>query len=245
MPRISRPVADPSDAAVFNVLSPAGFYALDRDADDPAWSYALTWDPVIEPRERWEARITQLAQQHPRLWLVLYRGLAGKNGDLRGWFDSTFYPAAAEWGEEEVFYGLYGTQQAPLVASSAVPVRWDDLELSQAEMPASVAPGQVLPVALTWRANAPLTANHKIFVHAVDETGAVVAQHDAQPLNDLRPMTSLPAGEDILDHHGLALPEGFAGKLRIVAGIYDPETRARVKTDDGRDAVEIGQVVVK
>ncbi|MEO6062339.1 MAG: glycosyltransferase family 39 protein, partial [Thermoflexales bacterium] len=97
-----------TDLAIFNVLSPAGFYALDRAPSMPAWSYALTWDPVIEPRALWEARITNSAKTHDRLWLVLYRGLAGKNGDLRGWMDSTFYPADSEWGEEEVFYGLYG-----------------------------------------------------------------------------------------------------------------------------------------
>ncbi|HEY3343048.1 MAG TPA: glycosyltransferase family 39 protein, partial [Anaerolineae bacterium] len=39
--------AQPDDLVVFNVLSPAGFYALDRRVTDPAWSYALTWDPVI------------------------------------------------------------------------------------------------------------------------------------------------------------------------------------------------------
>ncbi|HEY3291132.1 MAG TPA: glycosyltransferase family 39 protein, partial [Anaerolineae bacterium] len=99
----------PEDIVVFNVLSPAGFYSLDRKPTDPAWSYALTWDPVIEPRARWDTRIAEIAKTHARIWVVLYRGLAGKNGDLRGWLDTNFYPAQAMWGEEEVFYGLYGS----------------------------------------------------------------------------------------------------------------------------------------
>ncbi len=236
------PQGRPSDVAIFNVLSPAGFYALDRQPSSPAWSYALTWDPVIEPRARWEARIQSLAQQHPRFWLVLYRGLAGRNGDLRGWADSNFYPALAQWGEEEVFYGLYGVAQSELGAGKGAGSRWGDLELRQVRLAATVRAGDVIPVALMWRALAPLPANLKIFVHALDDNGVVVAQHDAQPLNDLRPMTTLPVGEDVNDRHGLALPQDFAGRLRIVLGLYDPETGRRVSTTDGQDAVVIGVV---
>ncbi len=239
------PQGRPSDVAIFNVLSPAGFYALDRQPSSPTWSYALTWDPVIEPRARWEARINALAREHPRFWLVLYRGLAGSNGDLRGWADSTFYPALAQWGEEEVFYGLYGVAQGELAAGDGAGARWGDLELRQARLAVAVRADDVVPVALVWRALAPLPANLKIFVHAVDDTGVVVAQHDAQPLNDLRPMTALPIGEDVNDRHGLALPEGFAGRLRIIVGLYDPATGQRTLTVTGQDAVTIGFVEVR
>ncbi|MCS7061182.1 MAG: glycosyltransferase family 39 protein [Anaerolineae bacterium] len=239
------PYGHPDDVAVFNVLSPAGFYALDRRPTDPAWSYALTWDPVIEPRARWEARIAELAQRAPRFWLVLYRGLAGKNGDLRGWVDSNYFPALAKWGEEEVFYGLYGAAHAPLSEGAGMGVRWGDLELRRVMLANEVRSGDVIPVALVWRVLAPLPDNLKIFVHAVDDNGAVVAQHDAQPLNDLRPMTTLPVGEDINDRHGLALPQEYTGRLRILLGLYDPTTGQRVLTTEGRDALTIGWVSVR
>ena len=206
----------------------------------PAWSYALSWDPVVEPRQRWEARITEEAQTRDRLWLVLYRGLAGKNGDLRGWMDSTFYPAGSEWGEEEVYYGLYGVARAPLVAAGGAGARWGDFELRQARAAGVVQAGAVIPVALTWRANAPLKTNAKIFVHALAADGRLLAQHDAMPLNDLRPMVSLPRGEDVLDHHGLALPAGYVGAVRIVVGLYDPATGERLKTSDGKESVDLG-----
>ena len=228
-----------TDLAVFNVLSPAGFYSLDRTPSMPAWSYALTWDPVIEPRALWEARITGAAQTRDRLWLVLYRGLAGKNGDLRGWMDSTFYPAGSEWGEEEVFYGLYGFARRPLVEAGGAGARWGDFELRQARTADSVSPGSVIPVALTWRANTPIKTNAKIFVHALAADGRLIAQHDAMPLNDLRPMVSLPPGEDVLDHHGLALPAEYTGTVRIVLGLYDPATGQRLKTSDGREIIEL------
>jgi hypothetical protein len=244
------PQAQPDDLVVFNVLSPAGFYVLDRQATDPAWSYALTWDPVIEPAVRWQARLSAAAQMHQRIWVVLYRGLAGRNGDLRGWLDTHYYPATAEWGEEGVFYGLYGAPRADLIPVTSVPFRWTnadgfDLQLVHAELPSSAQAGDVLPVALRWRAGAALKQNDKVFVHAVDAQGNLVAQHDAQPLNDLRPMTSLPVGIDVEDHHGLALPQGFSGQVRIEVGIYDPASGQRVLTDGGQEVVELGRVDVK
>ncbi len=238
------PLARPGDLVFFNVLSPAGFYALDRQAGDPRWSYALTWDPVIEPRGRWETRITQATQQHDRLWIVLYRGLAGQNGHLRGWMDSNFYPAHAQWGEEEVFYGLYGVARDELLPGNAAGARWGDVILEDARLPKAVSPGAVVPVALTWRAEAPIPRNYKVFVHAIRPDGGMAAQHDAQPLNDLRPMTIWPVGEAVRDHHGLALPADYRGPLQIVAGLYDPDTGERLRTTSGADAVTLATVVV-
>jgi 4-amino-4-deoxy-L-arabinose transferase-like glycosyltransferase len=238
------PYATPQDVVFFNVLSPAGFYALDRTSADPAWSYALTWDPVIEPRARWEARIAQAAREHERLWVVLYRGLAGANGDLRGWLDSNFYPARAEWGEEGVFYGLYGAVGEPLVPGTGAQTRWGELVLQDVRVAKTVKAGAVIPVDLTWRAGAPVAKNYKVFVHTFDASGALVAQHDAQPLNDLRPMTTFPLGEDVSDHHGLALPATAHGSLRLVAGLYDPDTGQRLRTNDGQETIEIGTVDV-
>jgi len=236
--------AQASDIAIFNVLSPAGFYALDRRANDPTWSYALTWDPVIEPRERWEARIVALAQQHPRLWLVLYRGLAGQNGPLRGWLDSHFYPASGDWGPEEVFIGLYGAPQ-PMQAGGGAGTKWGDLELHQAQFAPELAAGAIVPVGLTWQANTPINVGYKIFVHAIASDGRVVAQHDAQPLNDLRPFFTLPVGEAVIDHHGLALPADFRGKLRLVMGLYDPNNGQRLRHSGGAEVVVLGEVEVR
>jgi 4-amino-4-deoxy-L-arabinose transferase-like glycosyltransferase len=238
------PLAQPDDRVFFNVLSPAGFYALDKQPNDPAWDYALTWDPVIEPRALWEQRIGDAAQTHHRLWLVLYRGLAGDNGDLRGWMDSTFFPAHSQWGEEEVFYGLYGVPRAPL-APQDVTAQWGDLMLDEVRVGTQVRAGDVIPVALTWRAVQQVPANYKVFVHAARPDGFVVAQHDAQPLNDLRPTTTWAPNEPVRDNHGLALPADVRGPLTITIGLYNPDTGERLKTADGRDAVEVAKVNVE
>ncbi len=219
------PNAQPNDVVFFNVLSPAGFYSLNRQPNDPRWSYALTWDPVIEPQENWRARIANTAQSHNRMWLVLYRGLAGKNGDLRGYMDSTYFPAHAEWGEEEVFYGLYGAPRTPLEPRPVDGAGWSDIALDEIRVGTLVRSGDILPVALTWKSVTPVAKNYKVFVHAAKPDGFVIAQHDAQPLNDLRPMTTWQPGEQVRDNHGLVLPTDYQGPVVITIGIYDP-TRA-------------------
>ncbi len=143
---------------------------------------------------------------------MLYRGLAGNNGDLRGWMDSNFYPAHSEWGEEEVFYGLYGAPQMPLTKQD-VTAQWGEVKLDEVRTGTAVRAGDVLPVALTWRATQNVPANYKVFVHAAKPDGFVVAQHDAQPLNDLRPMTTWTPNEPVRDNHGLALPADVSGPL--------------------------------
>jgi hypothetical protein len=239
------PRARPGDVVIFNVLSPAGFYALDRSAHDPGWSYALTWDPVIEPRQRWEARLGQAAGRHDRLWLVLYRGLAGANGHLRGWMDSHFYPAYATWGEEAVFYGLYGVAREAMHTIRTDGMRWGEIALIEARLPMQVTAGAILPVQLVWRAEALLDRNYKVFVHAVAADGFLIAQHDAQPLNDLRPMTSWQVGEAVRDNHGLALPADYRGPLRVVVGLYDPDTGQRLRTRAGEEALTLATVEVR
>ncbi|MDW8054522.1 MAG: glycosyltransferase family 39 protein [Anaerolineae bacterium] len=237
------PLTQRTDVVVFNVLSPAGFYALDCRESSPPWSYALTWDPVIEPRMLWEARLSALAQQHSRLWLVLYRGLAGHNGDLRGWADTRFFPAYGAWSEEGVFFGLYGTTQ-PTVAAPLPEDSWEHVRLVEARTVRAIRAGHVLPLGLTWRADAPVQADYKVFVHARAPDGRLIAQHDAMPLNDLRPMTRWQVSERVYDAHGLALPLTYQGALEILVGLYDPRTGARLITRSGADALTVAHVQV-
>jgi len=239
------PRARPGDVVIFNVLSPAGFYTLDRRTDDPPWSYALTWDPVIEPRQRWEARVNEAARQHNRLWLVLYRGLAGANGHLRGWMDSHFYPAYATWGEEAVFYGLYGVAREAMHTIRTDGMRWGEIALIEARLPMQVTAGAILPVQLVWQADGLPSQNYKVFVHATAPDGAIIAQHDAQPLNDLRPMTSWQPGEAVRDNHGLALPEDYRGSVRVIIGLYDPDTGQRRRMTSGEEAWVLAVVEVR
>jgi hypothetical protein len=238
-----RPFARAGDRVFFNVLSPAGFFASQRSADDPSWSYALTWDPVKEPRADWEIRITDAAKQHDRLWIVLYRGLAenSNNGALRGWMDSHYFPATSFWDKEETYFGLYGVAD-PHSLQPGASARWETaaISLDNSAIQPAATPGGIVAVRLHWRLTAPVTRPYKVFVHLTKADGFVISQHDAAPLNDLRPFTALPIGATITDHHGLAVPLDANGELSIRLGVYDPDTQTRLKLADGSDSILIG-----
>ena len=55
------------DLVFFNELALAGWYELDRGPDDPPWSYALRWTPIVEPLERIAPRVENALAAHAPL----------------------------------------------------------------------------------------------------------------------------------------------------------------------------------
>ncbi len=91
-------------------------------------------------------------------------------------------------------------------------------------------------ITLVWQAiRAPETA-YTVFVHVLDQAGQIVAQSDASPaaldVPGGYPTDRWAAGEVVVDRHALAIPEGASGALRVVAGMYDPLTGARLPATD-------------
>ena len=43
-------------------------------------------------------------------------------------------------------------------------------------------------------------------------------------------MRTLPVNERVRDNHGLAIPPGYRGPLKIIVGLYDPNTQQRIRT---------------
>jgi len=81
-------------------------------------------------------------------------------------------------------------------------------------------------------------------VHLYTMDGRMVAQHDALPVNNLRPTWSWQPGERIIDNHGLWVPADTSGPLRLVVGLYDPESNARLVLPDGSDHASVGIVEI-
>lgn len=236
--------ARPGDIVFFNVLSTAGWYENLRQPGDPPWSYALRWEPVIQPvEEAARERILPAAAAHRRLWFVLYQGTQEGNAALKEWLDTHLYPAGGEWGGDTL-YLLYAAPDTPLVTAPVQSQFGDQMQLVAAEYTPEASSGGVAAVTLRWRAPKPVSVAYKVFVHLADDAGRIVAQHDAQPVNDLRPTTTWGPDEIIVDRHGLSLPETAPGTYHLEVGLYNPETGERLHTADGRDALEIGTVAV-
>jgi hypothetical protein len=114
----------------------------------------------------------------------------------------------------------------------------------------AVAAGGVLRLRYVWRARAAVEQQFKVFTHLFAEAG-IVAQHDGQPVGELRPTTTWQAGEAIVDQFAVRLPPDIQpGAYQLRVGLYDIITQARlpVVSADGQAAngefYVGGQVVV-
>lgn len=99
--------------------------------------------------------------------------------------------------------------------------------------PESVAPGQTLTLALTWRAETQVDIGYTVFVHLLSETGALIAQRDTPPVAGTRPTTGWFPGEIIADSYTLTVPADTPpGTYSLKVGFYDPDTYARLPATD-------------
>ncbi len=91
-----------------------------------------------------------------------------------------------------------------------------------------------LAVRLIWKALQEIDTSYRVFVHLVDQNGAILTQSDAEPGNWTRPTSGWAQGEFVRDNHLLELPAAAAGaaaELRI--GLYDAQTGERLQAAEG------------
>ncbi len=93
-----------------------------------------------------------------------------------------------------------------------------------------------IEVTLLWQADRPQTQDYTVFVHLLDETGKIVAQHDAAPGDGRYVLSRWPVGPLVPDHHKLAASVHPGMRLRV--GLYLPGSGARLPLVAGDDAVE-------
>lgn len=118
--RYLSPLLRSDDLVFFNNLAKAGWYEASRQGQGAPWSYALAWEPIVEPLPVIAGRVEAAMENHSRLWFVLYKGTLGANNDLRAWLDAHphLYPMWAGWADDTLILG-YGVPQGPLLESAA------------------------------------------------------------------------------------------------------------------------------
>jgi len=215
--------ARPDDFVFFDQLALAGWYDMDRGPDDLPWGYALRWTPIVEPMARIRPRVARAADEHSRLWFVLYKGTFGPGEELKAWLDATFYPASMDWGTESLFLSY-------LVPRG----EWRDVtpdadfgglvRLEAARYSAQAGPGGEVGVALRWRALQVPLPDCRVVVQVWDEAGQVLAHRDVRPANWERPTSQWSVGEMVEDRHGLLLAERSQTPLHLAVSMYDVET---------------------
>jgi hypothetical protein len=94
--------------------------------------------------------------------------------------------------------------------------------------------GRDLLIQLKWRATEKIDQPLKVFAHLY-LGDLLVAQRDAQPLNELRPTTTWQKGDLIVDQFVLRAPQ--AGLHRVQVGLYDLGTQERLLWNAERDVL--------
>jgi hypothetical protein len=109
----------------------------------------------------------------------------------------------------------------------------DEISLSGYSLdPPEPRPGEPTTVTLYWQADRPVDRQATAFVHLLDRSGNITAQHDAQPVLNSYPLPVWVPGMTIADPHPLIWPETPAGELVLAAGLYDPVTFVRWPVTD-------------
>lgn len=112
--------------------------------------------------------------------------------------------------------------------------------------PAQVPFGEPLTVTLQWRALASGVSRYTVFVHLLSLDGRVIAQHDGEPAQGMRPTSGWLAGEYVADTHTLVWGDSvYQGEAHVEVGLYDSATGARLKTNAGDSQVYLpGSIMV-
>ncbi|MFT5193071.1 MAG: hypothetical protein ACI9EW_000455 [Cellvibrionaceae bacterium] len=87
-----------------------------------------------------------------------------------------------------------------------------------------------IQVVLYWVANDYLNRNFQAFVHAIDQDGNLIIQHDSAPECGINPTTRWEPGTVIRDPHTINLAADWPADrpLRLMAGMYDLITQERM-----------------
>jgi len=223
--------AGPDDAVVLTAptqIEVFGYY--DRGAHA---TYPL---PETRPPDRaaTEARLDAIGAAHGDLYAVLWAtGEADPEAIVEGWLNAHRHKAYDRW-YGNVRLALWAAERAPTREALAGPVRLGDaIELRSLRVgPLAAAPGDVLTLTAAWVAAAPPgPSDLSVFVHLLAPDGAVATQRDMRPAGGTAATSSWPAGgAPVVDRIALALPRDLApGRYRLVLGLYDPATGARVR----------------
>jgi len=176
--------------------------------------------------------LRRVAEWHPRVWLVSEATTGGDpaNGAER-WLSERAYVGGEAWyGRIRVVPYTFG-ESADL---SAADQAWGQGAVRLVGYGVERSEGGWLNVRLRWRAADEVGVDYAVFVHLLDQSGALVAQHDGLPQDGYAPTRTWRAGEVVDDRHSVALPPDLpAGDYRLAVGLYDPLTGERLPLAGG------------
>ncbi|MCJ7737987.1 MAG: hypothetical protein MUQ10_11875, partial [Anaerolineae bacterium] len=137
------------------------------------------------------------------------------------------------------------TWELPAGFTAADEVLGDEIRLAGYQgLPGAVAPGEIVDLVLGWEPLQEIATAYRVFVHAVDDQGHLLAQNDGEPTGWTRPTTGWAVGEIVIDPRSLQIPDTASpGLVDIRVGVYAPDGQ-RLSAADGTDSILLGRVEV-
>ncbi len=178
-----------------------------------------------------EDELDHLTAGQPQVSLVFVEETKGDpERRIETWLNTHLFRLDEQWFGPVRIIGFAGdgsvAQTIPVGARFGDGVTLESVEaLDQV-----VSPGGVLRLRLNWRAGSPVNQTLKIFVHLfAGDTLRAIAQHDGQPVGELRPTHTWQTGEPIADQFAIRLPGNAPpGLYQLRIGMYDISSQARL-----------------
>ncbi|MGI6208938.1 MAG: hypothetical protein ACOYEW_12105 [Anaerolineae bacterium] len=230
--------ASPDDAVVVELLPYLDCFGraaavLDRYPGPAATVMTIRGEP--QPSAVTQQVLAATLRDSRRAWLVLEATPIGDPASTtERWLAEHAYLAGQFWAAESRRVSVYysGERAEPIAEGEGGPMG-DGLQLTRYS-PALSRPGtgvRAVLVELEWQAVHTPGKRYTVFVQLLGPDGRPVAQADYEPLGGLMPTDSWQPGQVVVDRYALPLPE--AGPVRMIAGLYDPATGARLPAAGG------------
>jgi hypothetical protein len=196
-------------------------------------------------------QLSEIAATHPRIFALYF---AERDADPEGWYElwmsGNLNKAYEEWiGNIRLAVYDSGVDRDAWQTSPGA-MFGEAIELVEARGRFGPArEGDVIPIELTWRTNAPLDKRYKVFVHIGPEDGPPTAQNDSEPAAGYRPTNGWPVNESITDRRGVWIRPGLpGGTYGAYVGMYDAQTGERLPIlKEGQptgDRLKIGEITI-
>jgi hypothetical protein len=240
----SLPIADDLALAVYppsqaDVLAPL----LIDHSNVTLYPIGNSW-PLDIPATQTE--LSSIAAEHTNLRVVFLGETIGDPArHLETWLNTNLYRVAETWMEPVRMLDYVGGGTTSEMVGNDIKFG-DRITLKSVSLlDSSAASGGLVRLRLQWKADAPTATQYKVFVH-IFSGESIIAQHDGQPMGELRPTTTWQAGETIVDQFAISLPpDAPVGNYQLRIGLYDLATGARLPLANGDEFWTGGTVTVQ
>ena len=179
--------------------------------------------------------LTHTGEWHDRVWVITEGTTRGDpaNGAER-WLAEHAYVGMETWveGYRIVPYTFGSMAQLEPVS---VPFGNGEIALTGYSVELTRRPsGGWINVALRWGIATQSASTHTVFVHLLDGSGALLAQHDGPLLAGYTPPGGWLSREPLIDRRSVALPASLGpGDYQLAIGLYHATTGIRLPLADG------------